>query len=329
MRTLTFNQVVGGLVVAGFLFAGFFPGQAHIAWTEIKDLSRLCGLDRGNSIPWAGTGKEGVSPRYRSGATSREQPTDTDATDAGSARPFRFTIFPPPEKKEVPTPEVTTEATIPLKAEAAAPETKVPQASPSGNIPSAPTNSTKKLVAKNAKSNVIAGYKLEIPQQIAAASGIPLGMPLMTYCSTFNESGRQNGFVRLGTSFARQEGNAIALYVPLREVPKQSFTLTVAGISEHFDGKLFMANAQPVYGKIPGPHNGTRNLFSAISLGGGGYTLTAAFGPYAPVGMAGMLVTRGIIHHHANAMVKKAEKDYNAALAKGAEAPPEKKEPGE
>jgi hypothetical protein len=306
-------------------FVQLYPRKADVVRAEVRDPLKIA-PDEYSPPPGIVPHDEETPARHKpSVAASRSRPSATNNNNSTATSPeqFRFTVFPPPPKEEVARPEMETETAF---IDTTIPDIKPAELSLLGRDANPHPSSKKRLAAQTVKSKTITGYKLEIPQQVASTSGIPLRASLMTYCSTFTESGRQNGFVRLGTSFAQQEGNIIALYVPLRDVPTQTFTLNVAGFSEPFDGKLFMANAQPVYEKLPGPHHGARNLFSAASMGASGYALSAAFGPYAPVGMAGMFATRAIMRHHANALLKKAEKDYNAALAKGDTSPAPKKE---
>jgi hypothetical protein len=174
-----------------------------------------------------------------------------------------------------------------------------------------------------AKPTRITGYKLVMPKSVAAATGIPLGVPLITHYNLYRSAEAQANdrpiqYVRLKKkSLARQEGNNIVLYVPLTNFPSQPFTLLIAGVNTPIDGKLFIANAQPVYGKLPGPHNGMRVLFATVAMGGSGYTLAAAFGPVAgPSIILGAFATRVILRHHANVVVENAEKQYNIVLAR-------------
>jgi phage tail protein X len=173
------------------------------------------------------------------------------------------------------------------------------------------------------KPTHITGYKLVMPKSVAAATGIPLGVPLTTHYNLYRSAEAQANdrpiqYVRLKKkSLARQEGNNIVLYVPLTNLPSQPFNLLIAGVNTPIDGKLFVANAQPVYGKLPGPHNGIRVLFSALAMGGSGYTLAAAFGPIAgPSIIGGAFAMRTILRHHANVVVENAEKQYNETLAR-------------
>ena len=195
------------------------------------------------------------------------------------------------------------------------PETVAAKASPI--LPAQPT------FASLPTSN-ITGYKLVIPEKIAAATGIPLGVPLVTHYNLYlSETAQGNNrpikYVRLKkNSFARKEGNNIVLYVPLTSIPTQPFSILVAGVNDPIDGKLFVANAQSVKGKLPGQHNGLRTLVSTFALGGSGYILAAAFGPIAGSSVViGAVTTRAILRHHANTVVENAEKEYNAALTQG------------
>ena len=174
-----------------------------------------------------------------------------------------------------------------------------------------------------AKPTRITGYKLVMPKSVAAATGIPLGVSLTTHYNLYRSAEAQAKdrpirYVRLKKkSWARQEGDTIALYVPLAELPSQPFTLLIAEVNTPIDGKLFIANAQPVYGKLPGPHNGVRVLFATVAMGGSGYTLAAAFGPViGPSIIGGAFAIRVILRHHANVVVENAEKQYNATLAR-------------
>jgi len=235
----------------------------------------------------------------------------------------KVSVLPKPEPEEIAStdmlaPIATEDGSFTLLSFEAPAPTPAPVVTTIAQSPApAPSpTSEEKAPAKPAK---ITGYKLVLPQEAAATLGIPLKTAITTWCSTYNERGKQVGFVRLsGISFARQEGEKIVLYVPLQNIPEQSFKLSFAGINDPIDGTLFTASAQPVYGKLPRPHNEMRTLFSVLSLGGSGYALSAALGPIAGPSVAvGMLATREILRHHANAMVIKAEKEFNAALAKG------------
>lgn len=232
----------------------------------------------------------------------------------------------------VPAPTTTV---IPMEAIAAMPMQARPFPSPAmvteavQQPPPPPTPTLSPTGRKIGSNKKVAGYKLVIPKDIAATTGIVLNTPLATYYLPYNNQGKQVGYVRLKkNTWARQEGNNIVLYIPLATLPVQPFSLTIAGINEPIDGELFAANAQPVYGKIPGPHNELRIIFSAITLGGSGYTLSAAFGPIVgPSVVAGIFTTREILHHRANAVVKHAEQTYNATLAQQGATPPEEIDP--
>jgi len=224
-----------------------------------------------------------------------------------------------------PTPEFSTQ--FPTESIASFPLGSAEQSLPlatniaTAQSPLAPLPTSMETTA--VKPTRISGYKLVMPKSIAAATGIPLGVPLTTHYNLYRSAEAQANdrpiqYVRLKKkSWARQEGNNIVLYVPLASFPSQPFSLLIAGVNTPIDGKLFVANAQPVYGKLPGPHNGMRVLFATVAMGGSGYTLAAAFGPViGPSIIGGAFAIRVILRHHANVVVENAEKQYNAALAR-------------
>jgi hypothetical protein len=185
----------------------------------------------------------------------------------------------------------------------------------------------------NAKPTKITGYKLVIPQSVVVAmGGIPLRCALKTEVLSYasDEAKIQNtpgGYLHLKDSWAQKEGDTIVLYVP-KDLPKKPFNLFIAGIRDPIDGEMFMANAETFQGKFPGPNRTGRRIFSALMLGANGYMLASTLGPIAgPSVMGGMLITRAIMKHHAEALLKQAEDKFNASLAGGKK--PSEKELGQ
>jgi phage tail protein X len=264
-------------------------------------------------------------------AASRVQ---SRAVAASAAAPLMNLLQIHPTIATESTPEFTAEipmedanVTLPAILQSMTPES-VPKVAPATTanvaVEPAPAPTPTSVEKVRVSSIKITGYKLPIPKKVAADAGIPLGVFLTTHYNLYRSEtakadGRPIQYVRLKKkSWARLEGDNVVLYVPLTNLRSQPFTLLIDGINDPIDGRLFVANAQPLQGKLPGPRNGVHTLFYAIACGGSGYTLAAAFGPIAgPSVVVGALATRAILRHHANAMVENAEKEYNAALTKG------------
>lgn len=198
--------------------------------------------------------------------------------------------------------------------------------------PSPSPTSTGTATVKEAKR--ISGYKLTIPENVfMAMGGIPLKYELKTEILTYaSEEAKTrnapNGYSHLRDSWAQKEGDNIILYVP-KNLPNKPFNLFITGIKDPIDGSTFLANAETFQEKFPGPHRAGKRIFSGLMLGANGYMMANTLGPVlGPSIMGGMLITRELMKHHAEASLKKAEDKYNATLA-GGNAPSQKKELGQ
>lgn len=164
----------------------------------------------------------------------------------------------------------------------------------------------------------VTGYKVVIPKAVAAASGVPLGIPLVTHYYLYSpDTHKPCGYIRLAKkSYARVEGQNVVLYVPLRTLPSQEWSLDVSGINGLIEDRTFVANAQPVHGTIPGPHHLMRTLYGMAGTGGSGFMIAQVLGPFAGGGITiGIIAFRAYMQHHANVIVEHAERNYNAVLA--------------
>lgn len=243
------------------------------------------------------------------------------------------------DSSALPSMEVFAQASVPVVRLAAQP-TQVIETASIATSPSTPANAQSPAPTSvptgtatenaNAKPAKTTGYKRVIPQNVAVAmGGIPLKCPLKTEVLSYasDEAKIKNapgGYLHLKDSWAQKEGDNIVLYV--HDLPSKPFNLFIAGIHDPIDGKTFMAEAETFQGKFPGPNRTGKRIFSSLMLGANGYMLASTLGPIAGSSvMGGMLITREIMKHHAEASLRKAEDKFNASLAGGKTPPSEKR----
>lgn len=171
------------------------------------------------------------------------------------------------------------------------------------------------LPSHSSKAKKVKGYKLVLTAAEAKNRGIVLNHDLETRVLLFNSErdktkGLMDGERHDLRSRAVLKGNNVVLSISLKHLPNRPFIVLIQGANQPIDGDYLAINAEPFFGRFPGPRRFTRIMFAGSKMALNVGIVTLVSGGNLPLGLGvgfGTPIIRAAIRHHVNTLQNNAE----------------------